>query len=504
MKKILRSSVLGLALIAMTGCGSSYDGIEAQAWDATFNGKALIVGARDLGYETYNGSTVVSDEEDVNPDLPSFKYTEVAKDDLTTKMTAALGANNPSQLPDIVQIEDYTAPSYLSKYSQYFYPVQNVGAKAEDFASVKAEPATYNNTLYGIPFDASPAIIAIEIKPLIEAGLVTDTTAELASTPTAIVSLEQMQGNDDAWTWNKFLALGEAATAIIKGKGTAEQKAAFDKYGVKNWIGLDKADIGHIRAIIQSAGEWYTTGNGADTKVTFKDNAAFAQALEITHILYSKTEVKDLASATDNYNNWDGNTLCGITASWITSSISNTESNKGNWCFVEMPILTTDVNNPDAPIMDNATHYSALGGSGFYVIDKGDKEQAEKAATYLYNAFGNIKNEKCEEIVNKLATSGAKDDWNTGIGSVLGVKGTENLSNYKAANTFFYNNQKTTEFFADVNQAPAVNFGDYTYDIENAIYETVYQYTSEKNTGSVTLKDTITAVQKAAEDRINK
>ena len=492
MKKIFRCSVLGAALVAMTACsGSGYDGIEAQAWDATFNGKALIVGAKDSGYETYNGSEKVSDA--TKEGLPSFKYTEVAKDDLTAKMTNALGANQTSQLPDIVQIEDYSAPSYLSKYSQYFYPVQNVGAEASEFADVKAQPASYNDKLYGLPFDASPALIAIEIKPLIEAGLVTETAAERQTSTSAIISLEEMQGNSDAWTWDAFIELGQKATELIN-----NGNEVFEKYGIKNWIGLDKADIGHIRDIIQSAEAWYTTGNGADTKVTFTNNEPFRRALQITHELYATTQVKDLASATDNYNNWDGNTLCGITASWIASSITNTPSNEDKWAFVQMPILT----NEDGTIMKNATHYSALGGSGFYVINKGNEEEAKAAATYLYNAFGNIENDTCKEIVNTLASTGTAKDWDTGIGSVLAVKGTEDLSNYSAANTFFYNDQKTTADFAEWNQAPAVNYGDYTYDIENAIYEAVYAYTQANST--VTLDQAIANIQAAAESRISR
>ena len=489
--KILRGSVLGLAAVAMTACNTGSSDIVAEAWDATFNGKALIVGAIDSGYTTYNGTDLI--QEGTNSELPDFTYNEVAKDDLTARMTNALGANNPGQLPDIVQIEDYTAPSYLSRYSDYFYPVQNVGAEASDFADVKAEPATYNNTLYGIPFDASPAIIAIEIKPLIEVGLVTDTTAELESSETAIVSLEQMRGNSDAWTWDKFVELGTKASELIDA-----HNEVFEKYGIENFIGMDKADIGHIRTMLQSAGTWYTTGNGEDTVVTFENNEAFRQALQVTHELYANTKVKDLASATDNYNNWDGNTICGITASWITSSITNTASNEGNWAFVQMPILTDDSGNP----LPGATHYSALGGSGFYVINKGNETKAKQAAEYLYNAFGNIEDDTCKNIVNKLASTGPATDYNTGIGSVLGVKGTDDLSNYNAENTFFYHNQKTTADFAAWNQAPGVNYGDYTYDIESAIYESVYEYTQPVS--RVSLDECIANVQQAAEARLSR
>lgn len=452
------------------------------------------------------------------------------KDPIVLSATAAFGSGDMSALPDIIQVEDYTAPSWLANYSEYFYPVENVGAKASDYAPIKAQYASYNGTLYGVPFDASPSGVFIKIKDLLQAGIIVDdtenptytkvtsddttyrayhTSANAETAPagidptadvidpnavaTALDNAEQTLGKTEEnqitlsdlkegnWTWWDYINIGRKYSKYAKDNN-------LNTY----WWGVRSGDIGTYRQMIMSGGAWYevyddasgkwvsglTTGEGTDED-PYVGNPVALEALNVYKCMFQLTETTDYSTESASYNAFNGVTMTSCTASWSQPSVLKQADQEDNWTIVQMPHMTTGTKG----------NYSSLGGSAFYVINRGDEDRARTAAEWLVSSFGDISEGSVGyDIANQLVLAGDQTNVETtGAGALLSVNGASDLPNYNNPESFYYDDMKSGAVMTEWNEAlkDPVDYGPYTYSCEDNAKTLVYNFcTSAAGTSS--------------------
>lgn len=411
--RTLTCAVLLLAMGAMTACGretaapaamepgQEIVGMENEkltiwAWDEAFNVKA----AKEAG-EIYMNN---------HPDA-EVEVVAMAQDDIVEKLNTALSAELYEGLPDIVLIEDYKAPRYLTAYQDEFADLSDI-AQAEDFADYKTTANQVDGRIYGIPFDSGVAAVFYRTDLIGQAGY----------------SQEDMQN----LTWEEYIEIG---------------RAVREKTG-KYLCTLDPGDIGQIRMMMQSAGTWYTDAEG---NVSIADNQGLKDALEIyREMVYS--------GCTKQVSDWDqfveafsvGEVATVPTGCWIAPSIQNAEDQRGKWAIAPIPRMGAN---------ENSVNASSIGGGGWYVLkNAGNEEQAKE---FLKETFaGNV------ELMNTLAED---------ITLVSTLNAASQVENYSKPNEFFGGQEIFQDFAQWTLMVPSVNYGMNTYEIEDIMTQAVQE-----------------------------
>ena len=508
-KKITAVLLTGLSTVLLASCQFKPEGaLQASCWDATFNGKALQV-AKDIEGATEYGLDVVVGE----------------KDPIVQSATAAFGSGDLSALPDIIQVEDYTAPGWLEIYGDYFYPVQNAGVTADDFAAIKSEYASYNGTLYGLPFDASPSGCFIKIADLVKYGIIVDdtkTTTALDDTETenkyqayhtspAITDNSSVQApagidvtadridtaavktalaNDEDktrpvtlsdlkkgdWTWWDYINIGIKYSEYCNDHPNDIAPGTNTKLSDTFWWGLRSGDIGTFRQMLMSGNAWYERKDKSTDKwvsdLQQEDgtpNPVAVEALNIYKCMFNLTNRTDYSTESASYNAFNGVTMTSCTASWSQPSLMKQTEQKDLWTIVQMPHMTTG----------SKGNFSSLGGSAFFVIDRGDEDRAQAAAEWLVNSFGDLSSgSNGYKIANQLINAYDANDPSSGAGALLSVNGAANLPNYSVAQDFYYDDMVFGSVMTEWNEAlkDPVAYGPYTYNCETAANTDVYNF----------------------------
>src|SRR5699024_7380734 len=202
------------------------DAITAWAWDKEFN-----VAALEVANEAYDG------DEDIE-----LEIIENAQDDIVQKLNTSLSSGSDKGLPNLVMIEDYRAQNFLESYPDAFYPVDDY-MNPDDFSDYKLATTQHDGKQYGVPFDSGTTGHFVRTDILDEAGY-------------SVEDLEDI-------TWKEYIEIG---------------KDIKEETGV-DLLTLDPNDLGQIRMMIQSAGEWYTDEDGE--QLNLSDNDALKEAFEI-------------------------------------------------------------------------------------------------------------------------------------------------------------------------------------------------------------------------------
>lgn len=416
MKRKTAALVCAVSLIAMsvaTACGGNTaattaldaaqemedtesDPLTIWAWDEAFNVKA----ARDAS-EIYLQN---------HPDA-EVEVVAMAQDDIVEKLNTALPSGLYEELPDIVLIEDYKAPRYLTAYPDEFAELSDI-VQAEDFADYKTAASQVNGKMYGIPFDSGVAAIFYRTDLIGQAGY----------------SQEDMEN----LTWEEYIEIG---------------KAVREKTG-KYLCTLDPGDIGQIRMMMQSAGTWYTDEEG---KVSLAGNQGLKDAVEIYRdLVYS--------GCTKQVTDWDqfvdafvsGEVATVPTGCWIAPSIQMAEEQSGKWAIAPFPRMGDN---------ENSVNASSIGGGGWYVLkNAGNEEQAKE---FLGETFAcNV------ELMNTLAED---------ITLVSTLNAAAQVENYSKPNEFFGGQEIFKDFAQWTLMIPSVNYGMNTYEIEDIMAQAVQE-----------------------------
>lgn len=379
--------------------------ITIWAWDPAFNIAALEVAKAEYAK--------------TNPDV-KINIVEYAQADIIQKLNTGLNSGTTKGLPNIVLIEDYRSQSFLQSYKDSFYDLSS-SIKGADFADYKSGPTSLDGKQYGIPFDSGVTGLYLRTDYLEQAGY----------------KLADLQDID----WKKYIEIG---------------KAVKDKTG-KALITLDPNDLGLIRVMIQSAGEWYLKEDGKTPNIA--GNAPLKEAFET----YKELTDSNVAKVHADWSQFvaalnSGDVASVPTGNWITPSITAEASQSGKWAIAPLPKLT----------VNKSVHASNLGGSSWYVMNVDGKETA---ADFMAKTFGsNV------EMYQKLLTD---------IGVIGTFKAAAGGEAYSQANEFFSGQKIVSDFAAWTEQIPSVNYGINTYAIEDILIVEMQNYLNGKDIDSV-------------------
>lgn len=431
MKKVFKSSLVLLSMLTLAACSpkaetetgggkkdkDKTESVTAWAWDPTFNVKAL------------EEANKLVDKENQVTIVPS------SQDDIVQKLNTALTAGNKDGLPSIVLIEDYKAQGFLESYPEAFEDLSDI-VKEDDFAQYKFGASKgADGKIYGMPFDSGVSGLFYRADLLEEAGYSEQDLIDI--------------------TWNDYMDMA---------------KKVKEKTGTE-MLSLDPSDLGPIRIMMQSAGEWYTGENG---EVTIEGNKSLKEGIQ----LYIQLLKEDVALSVSD---WDsgvealntGKVASAPSGSWYSSSIMQAEDQSGKWRIAPTPRLDN---------VSSSVNASSIGGGAWYVL-KGVGD-TDKAKSFLKETFGSSK-----ELTNTLVKE---------IGLVSTLATAPETENYQAPNEF-YSGQKVYEDFAEwMTNIPTVNYGKNTNEIEAIMTEFV-----QRAIGGEDLDDLLKEAQAQIESTIN-
>lgn len=397
-KKYASITLSALMALSLTGCGGgdsnkgSDDKITVWAWDETFNIKAVKEAAK------------IDKDADVD-------VVTMAQDDIVQKLHTSLSSGKTDGLPDIVLIEDYKIQNYLTAYPDSFVELSDI-VKEGDFDDYKFSVNKVDDKIYGVPFDSGVAALFYRTDYVEQAGY-------------SMADMENL-------TWEKYIEIGKAVKA---------------KTG-KDMLTLDSSDIGQIRIMMQSAGEWYVKEDGET--VNIKDNQALKDGIKIYKDMMDAGIVKQVSDWDSFVSAFQQGDVASVPSGcWIGSSITAADDLAGKWAVTQIPRLGANSKSINA---------SSIGGGGWYVINK-DEAKNKKSVDFLKNTFASS-----SELMNTLAKE---------INLVSTLQAAKETENYKANNEYF-SNQPIFEMMSEWSgKVPAVNYGLHTYAIEDVMAEAV-------------------------------
>ncbi|MFL0245715.1 ABC transporter substrate-binding protein [Candidatus Clostridium stratigraminis] len=428
-KKIIALALGAIMTLGLSACGNSsasntqapQDGGKKKlviwAWDGTFN----VVAA--------NEAKAIYQKENKDVDV---EVVEMAQNDIVQKLNTNLSANSTDGLPNIVLMEDYRAQNFLTAYTDSFMDISGK-VNSSDFMDYKIKSDSVNGKLYGLPFDSGVTALFYRTDLIEQAGYKKEDMNNL--------------------TWDKFIEIGKAVKA---------------KTG-KAMLTLDPSDLGLIRVMMQSAGQWYVKEDGKTVNIA--DNQALKEAIKTWKNLMDAGIVKPI-TGWDNFVGafQKGDVASVPTGCWISSSVMKSQDQSGKWAVAPIPRLST---------VPSSVNASNLGGSSWYVLSK--VGNSDLAVDFLAKTFGSSK-----ELMNTLAEK---------INLVSTLKSASTVDNYNKS-IDFYGGQKLMQDFATWSaKIPAVNYGSSTYNIEDILSGAVQNIVSKNANLDTTLKD----VQKQAE-----
>lgn len=404
------TALLGSTLLLGATAAMADTQIKVWCWDDHFNVPAARMAAE--RYEAKHPGVKV-------------KVESIAQPDIIQKLNASLGANNTRTLPDVVLIEDYRVQNFLIGYEGFLKSLDGT-IDVSNFADYKTAASSYKGKHYGVPFDSGVTATFLRMDLFEQAGYTIDDFQDI--------------------TWDQFIEMG---------KKVKEKTGAY-------LLGYDPSDLGIVRVMMQSASSWYTNADGSKVLVT--NNAALKEGLTIL----KKLQDADLVTY---YNGWNqllatfqqGTVASVVQGCWITPSIQANKDQSGKWRIAPLPKLST---------VDNATHYSNLGGSQWYV--NGYSKNADVAMDFLKETFASD-----ESLLNDLVTR---------ISLVNSLKDTSKISNYDVQDEFFGGQKIYSDFAQWNNQIPAISYGPHTYAIESISTEALQRVLGGEDIDSV-LKD---------------
>jgi len=425
MKKIIVLVTTLVMALSIAACGSKDTNTDEQkltiwAWDKAFNIAALE-------------EAKIAYLED-NPDV-EIEIVEYAQDDLMQKLNTGLNSGVTEGLPNITLIEDYRIAGILASYPDAIMNLSDI-VNYDDFAQYKVANMTVDGKQYGVPFDSGVTAMFYRTDLIEESGF----------------SVDEIEAGI---TWDRFIEIGEAVK---------------EKTGV-SMLTLDPSDFGLVRTMMQSSGTWYTDETGKLDLVgneNLEKILATYQKLMESGIVNQHTDWAQFVGAVN-----EGKATTVPTGCWFASSISQEESQSGNWRIAPIPTVS------DIP---ESVGYSNSGGSSWYVLDQvGNNELAADFMAKTFAGDVNLMNTLVEKI-NLVSTY------------LPAANGENNMKENE-----YFSNQKIFELFGQwTEQIPSVVYGMNTYAIEDLL-EIEYQKIS---TSGISLEEVLKNTDSQAKSQL--
>lgn len=286
-----------------------------------------------------------------NPDV-NIEVVELSQDQLVQKFRIALASGSKKNLPDIIVEEDYNMQSYFTYYEDYFADLTNYLNK-DDYMDFKIQSSMYNDKMYAVPFDSGVSVLFYRLDYLQEAGF--------------------NESDMENLTWNEFIDIATTVKAV-----TGKPMLPFSPEG--NLEG---------RMILQSAGQWYYDQNG---DLNIQDNEVLMDMMTTLEDLYNSPALQRVYSWDDLIASFYNNEVAGVAGGgwWAPIIASNPDEQQyGNWRMTNLPKME---GKPEY------TNYSNLGGGGWLVLDKDNKDTA---IDFVVSTFGKDLN-LINTLINKI------------------------------------------------------------------------------------------------------
>ena len=428
-KKIMALVLSAVMTLGLAACGNS---TTEKAQAPTEGGKKkLVIWAWDGSFNIVAANEAKAIYQKENKDV-EVEVVEMAQNDIVQKLNTNLSANSTEGLPNIVLIEDYRAQNFLTAYTDSFKDI-SAKVKSSDFMDYKIKSNSVNGKLYGLPFDSGVTALFYRTDLIEQAGYKKEDMKDL--------------------TWEKFIEIGKAVKA---------------KTG-KAMLTLDPSDLGLIRVMMHSAGQWYVKEDGKTVNIA--DNQALKESVKTWKALMDSGIVKPI-TGWDNFVGafQKGDVASVPTGCWISSSVMKAEDTSGKWAVTSIPRLST---------VSSSVNASNLGGSSWYALAK--VQNSDVAVDFLAKTFGSSK-----ELMNTLSEK---------INLVSTLKSASSGENYNKPINFYGGQKVLQDFAAWSAKIPAVNYGSSTYNIEDILSGAVQNIVSKNADLDATLKD----AQKQAE-----
>ncbi|WP_312645406.1 extracellular solute-binding protein [Hydrogenoanaerobacterium sp.] len=363
--------------------------IVVWAWDKNFN-----IAAMEEAKKVYTN---------LNPNV-EIEIVEFAQSDIIQKLNTGLGSGSADDMPNIVLIEDYRSQTFLKSFPGSFRDLTGK-VNHKDFANFKLGFMTIDGKCYGVPFDAGTTALFYR-KDLIEQAGYTE------------ADMQDM-------TWDKYIEIG---------------KAVKEKTG-KYMLTLDPNDMGQLRIMMQTAGEWYVKPDGAIPN--FEGNKALEESAEIYKSMMDSGISKTISEWAQFVGAANGGEVATVpTGCWFTASIAAEASQSGQWRVAPIPRLSKTANSVNA---------SNLGGSSWYVLDK--VPGGDTAVDFLAKTFGSD-----TEFYQTLLTN---------VGAIGTYTPAQSGAAYDTSVEFFGGQKIYKDISSWTSKIPSVNYGLHTYAFED-------------------------------------
>lgn len=211
----------------------------------------------------------------------------------------------------------------------------------------------YNDKMYAVPFDSGVSVLFYRLDYLQEAGF--------------------NESDMENLTWNEFIDIATTVKAV-----TGKPMLPFSPEG--NLEG---------RMILQSAGQWYYDQNG---DLNIQDNEVLMDMMTTLEDLYNSPALQRVYSWDDLIASFYNNEVAGVAGGgwWAPIIASNPDEQQyGNWRMTNLPKME---GKPEY------TNYSNLGGGGWLVLDKDNKDTA---IDFVVSTFGKDLN-LINTLINKI------------------------------------------------------------------------------------------------------
>ena len=275
----------------------------------------------------------------------------------------------------------------------------------------KLRVMTEEGKIYGVPFDSGAAALFYRTDYLQAAGY----------------TQEDMQN----LTWNEYIEIGKAV------------KEATGKY----MLTLDPSDLGQVRIMMQSAGAWYVKEDGESVDI------AENEVLKASLSTYQRMVDSGIALQVSGWDPFvkafqEGEVASVPSGCWVMSNIVKAEEQSGKWAVAPIPRLDG---------IPESVNASSIGGGSWYVLSS--VPGADLAVDFLGKTFASN-----EQLIDDLV----KD-----ISLVSTMKSAKDLK-YRSEPSEFFGGQRIYEDLAAwTEQIPPVNYGLYTYTMEDIIAQSL-------------------------------
>ncbi len=267
-----------------------------------------------------------------------LETTVMALADVRTKIATITSSGDLTQLPDMILMQDSSIPMMVHAYGEAFLPLSDYGIDTSTLDHAKIAWDTFDNRLWGIPFDSSVGVVCYRTDYLAEAGYTIDDMNDIS--------------------WEEFRKIA----------GAVLEKTGHPLLSTSN-------DTTMLTMMLMSAGGSLFNADGTPN---LSQNEKLKAVIAEYQALVESGTLKVV-------NNWDeymssinsgscGGTMNGM---WIMNSCMQAPDQSGNWGVANIPAVSG---------VEGASNYASSGGSSWMIT--ANCKEPEKAVAFLMTLMG--------------------------------------------------------------------------------------------------------------------